>query len=196
MKNKKIFILGMARSGYEAARLLAKDNTVFITDMKEQDNNQVETLKRLGVKIVICDDPVDYLDKSYDLLIKNPGIKYNHKTVLKANELGIRVINELELGYKYLDKKVNVIGVTGSNGKTTTVTLIHKFLEKDGRKSFLGGNIGIPLCGFVKDVKKDDFLVLEISDHQLCDMYEFKTNVSVLTNIFPVHIDFHDSFER
>ena len=66
--------------------------------MKEQDNNQVETLKRLGVKIVICDDPVDYLDKSYDLLIKNPGIKYNHKTVLKANELGIRVINELELG--------------------------------------------------------------------------------------------------
>lgn len=196
MKNKKIFILGMARSGYEAARLLAKDNTVFITDMKEQDNNQVETLKRLGVKIVICDDPVDYLDKSYDLLIKNPGIKYNHKTVLKANELGIKVINELELGYKYLDKNVNIIGVTGSNGKTTTVTLIHKFLEKDGRKSFLGGNIGIPLCSFVKDVKKDDFLVLEISDHQLCDMYEFKTNVSVLTNIFQVHIDFHDSFER
>lgn len=196
MKNKKIFILGMARSGYEAARLLAKDNTVFITDMKEQDNNQVETLKRLGVKIVICDDPVDYLDKSYDLLIKNPGIKYNHKTVLKAKKLGIKVINELELGYKYLDKNVNIIGVTGSNGKTTTVTLIHKFLEKDGRKSFLGGNIGIPLCSFVKDVKKDDFLVLEISDHQLCDMYEFKTNVSVLTNIFPVHIDFHDSFER
>ena len=91
---------------------------------------------------------------------------------------------------------VQVILIEQKSYKIILITLIHKFLEKDGRKSFLGGNIGIPLCSFVKDVKKDDFLVLEISDHQLCDMYEFKTNVSVLTNIFPVHIDFHDSFER
>ncbi len=196
MKNKKVFILGMARSGYEAAKILAKDNTVFITDMKEQEEKQVEELKKLGVKIVICDDPINYLDDSYDLMVKNPGIKYDHKTVVKAKELGIEVINELELAYHYLAKNVNIIGVTGSNGKTTTVTLIHKFLERDGKKAFLGGNIGLPLCNFVKSINSGDYLVLEISDHQLCDMYNFKTNVSVLTNIFQVHIDFHDSFER
>ena len=196
MKNKKVFILGMARSGYEAAKILAKDNTVFITDIKEQDDSQVKELKDLGVKVLICDDPIEYLDDSYDLLVKNPGIKYNHKTVLKARELGIEVINEIELAYYYMPNNVNIIGITGSNGKTTTATLIHKFLEKDDRTAYLGGNIGLPLCNFVKSINSDDFLVLEISDHQLCDMYRFKTNVSVLTNIYKVHIDFHDSFER
>ncbi len=196
MKDKKVFILGMARSGYEAAKLLSKNNTVFITDMKEQDEKQVKELEELGVKLVICDDPVDYLDDSYDLLVKNPGIKYNHKTVLKARELGIDVINEVELAYYYINKDINIIGVTGSNGKTTTVTLIYKFLEKDGKKVCLGGNIGYPLCSLVEDLKNYDYLALEISDHQLCDMYKFKTNVSVLTNIVPAHLDFHDSFER
>ncbi len=196
LSGKKIFILGWARSGFEAAKLVAKSNTVFITDIKEQEESQVKELTKLGVKYKICDDPKDYLDDSYDLLVKNPGIKYNHETVIKAKELGIPVINEVELAYKFLNKKANIIGVTGSNGKTTTVTLIHKFLEEDNRKAFLGGNIGLPFSNFVLDVKDDDFVVLEISDHQLCDMYDFKTNVSVLTNIFPVHIDFHDSYER
>ena len=78
MKNKKVFILGWARSGYEAAKILAKDNTVFITDMKDQDEKQVNELKELGVTIKICEDPIEYLDDSYDLVIKNPGIKYRN----------------------------------------------------------------------------------------------------------------------
>lgn len=196
MKNKKIFILGMARSGFEAARLLAKDNEVLITDIKEQPIDQVETLKDLNVKYIITEDPSYLLDESFDLVVKNPGIKYNHQTVLKARKLNIPVINELELAYNYLNKQVNIIGITGSNGKTTTTTLIYEILKEDGKNVFLGGNIGIPLCNFVLDIKENDFLVLEISDHQLCDMYKFKTNISVLTNIFPVHLDFHDSFER
>ena len=196
VKNKKVFILGMARSGYEAAKLLAKDNDVLVTDIKEQDDNLVKELESLNVKVVIKDDPIDLLDDTYDLMIKNPGIKYDHKTVVKAKEMGIPVINELELAYGYLDKGVNIIGVTGSNGKTTTVTLIYKMLLKDGKETMLGGNIGTPLCNFVKDIKKDTILVLEISDHQLCDMYDFKTNVSVLTNIYEAHTDFHDSHEK
>ncbi len=196
MNKKKIFILGWARSGYEAAKLVSKNNTVFITDMKEQDKDQVKDLVDRGVKYKICDDPSEYLDDSFDLLVKNPGIKYNHKTVLKARELNIPVINEVELAYKYLKTNPNIIGITGSNGKTTTATLIHKMLVESGKHCYLGGNIGIPLSNFVLDIKDEDYLVLEISDHQLCDMYEFKTNVSVLTNIYQVHIDFHDSFER
>ena len=109
-KNKKIFILGMARSGYEVAKLLAKDNKVFITDMKEQDNDKVEELENLGVIIKICDDPTGYLDDSYDIMVKNPGIKYSHPCVVKAKEFSIPVINEVEVAYHYLDKNSQTFG--------------------------------------------------------------------------------------
>ncbi len=196
LKNKKVFILGMARSGFEAAKLIASDNEVLITDMKEQDKEQLKILEQLGVKFILSDNPIDLLDETYDLLIKNPGIKYTHPTVLKARELGIKVINEVELAYEYINKKAKIIGVTGSNGKTTTVTLIYKMLQEAKKPVWLGGNIGTPLCNFVKDIKENDILVMEISDHQLCDMYDFKTNISVLNNIYEVHTDFHDSHER
>jgi UDP-N-acetylmuramoylalanine--D-glutamate ligase len=95
-----------------------------------------------------------------------------------------------------MNKNVNIIGVTGSNGKTTTVTLIYNIMKEAGLPVYLGGNIGTPLCNFVQDIKENEYLVMEISDHQLCDMYEFKTDVSVLTNIYDVHTDFHDSHEK
>ena len=196
LKDKKVFVLGMARSGFEAAKLIAKDNEVLVTDMKEQDPEQVKLLKKMGVKVVITDDPLPLLDDSYDVMIKNPGIKYNNPAVLKAKEYGMDVINEIELAYGYLNKDVHIIGVTGSNGKTTTVTLIYNMLKEAGLPVHLGGNIGTPLCNFVKDIKANEYLVMEISDHQLCDMYKFKTNVSVLTNIYDAHADFHDSHER
>ena len=195
-KDKKIFILGMARSGYEAAKLLANNNDVLVTDMCDQDEKHVKELKKMGVKVIITKDPLPLLDESFDVMVKNPGIKYSTPVVVKAKELGIEVINEIELGYRYLDKKVNIIGVTGSNGKTTTVTLIYLMMKEAGLPALLGGNIGVPFCNFVKKVKDGDYLVMEISDHQLCDMYEFKTNVSVLTNIYDAHTDFHDSHER
>ena len=109
MKNKKVFILGMARSGFEAAKLLAKDNEVLITDMKDQDEKQVAILNELNVKVVITKDPIDLLDNSYDLLVKNPGIRKDHPTLIKAREYHIPIINELELAYHYLPKNVHVI---------------------------------------------------------------------------------------
>lgn len=196
LKNKKVFILGMARSGFEAAKILAKDNEVLVTDMNEQNVEQVKILEDLGVIIKIVQDPIELLDESYDVMVKNPGIKYDHPTVIKAKDLGIEVINEVELAYGYINDKVNIIGVTGSNGKTTTVTLIYNIMKEAGLPVYLGGNIGTPLCNFVKNIKENEYLVMEISDHQLCDMYKFKTNVSVLNNIYDVHTDFHDSHER
>lgn len=196
-KNKNFFILGMARSGYEVAKILAKDNNVFITDMKEQDKKNVIELESLGVTFKVCDNPEDILDSSYDIMVKNPGIKYNHPCVLKAKELNIPVINEVEVAYHYLDKSVNIIGITGSNGKTTTTSIIYQIMKKAfGDRVFLAGNIGTPLCHFVNDIREDDYLVMEISDHQLCDMYDFKTNVSVMTNIYECHTDFHDGHEK
>lgn len=195
-ENKKIFILGMARSGYEAAKLLSDyNNEIIVTDGKEQDSSLVSELESLGVKVIITGDQLSLLDDSFDYVIKNPGIKYDNPVVIKAKELGIKVINEVEMAYSFLDKSVNIIGVTGSNGKTTTTTLISEFMKNSFDNVYLGGNIGIPLSNFVRDIKPNSYLVLEISDHQLCDMYNFKTNVSVLTNITPTHLDFHKSYE-
>ena len=196
IKNKKVFVLGLGKSGFAASLLLAKSNKVVVTDQKKPEDKVLNKLKRHGIKVVITDDPFDMIDKSFDLIVKNPGIKYDHKCLIKARNLGIKIINEMELAYYYLPKDVKIIGVTGSNGKTTTVNLIYNMLLEAGKKAFLCGNVGTAISGIVKDVKKGNYLVVEISDHQLCDMYKFKTNVSVLLNIYDAHTDFHDSHEK
>lgn len=194
-EHKKIFILGMARSGYEVAKLLAPSCNILITDMKEQDHNLVEELKKMNVKVEITEKAEELLDDSYDYMIKNPGISKTNIAVIKANKLGIKVINEVEAAYQFLKTK-NIIGVTGSNGKTTTVILIYEILKEANLNPVLGGNVGIPLSRMAKDIKKDQILVIEISDHQLCDMYDFKTHVSVLTNLYEVHLDFHKDYDE
>lgn len=196
-QNKKILVLGMARSGYEVAKLLSNyQNELIVTDGKPQDEKQVKELEQLHIPVIITEKQEDLLDDSFDVVIKNPGIKYTNPCVLKANELGIPVVNELEVSYSFLPNDVKIIGVTGSNGKTTTVTLIYEILRNSLSGVHLCGNIGYPLSSIVSKIKEGDTIVIEISDHQLCDMYRFKTNISVLTNISDAHADFHDSHER
>jgi len=196
IKNKKILILGMARSGIAAARLLSKfDNKIILTDSKEQNKEEIEELSGLGINCIITNNQLDLLDESIDVLVKNPGIGANNEVVLKAKKLGINIINEIEASYSLIPKSVKIIGITGSNGKTTTTTLIYEILKKKYNNVHLAGNIGFPLSQVVENIKDNDILVMEISDHQLCDMYEFKTNISLLLNIVPAHLDFHGSYE-
>lgn len=194
-KNKKIYIMGMARSGYEAAKLLAKNNEIMLTDGKEQNKDQVKELESLKVQVIITEHQEDYLDDTFDLLIKNPGIRFDTKCVQKAEKLGIKIINEIELAYHFLPNETHIIAVTGSNGKTTTTTLIYEFLKAMKKRVHIGGNIGNPLCSLLSKVKEGDYLVLEISAQQLHDMYDFKADVSVLTNLTPVHLDFFKTYE-
>lgn len=194
-ENKKILVLGMARSGYYVSRLLSKyNNEIIITDMKDQDKEKIEELHNLGVTFVKTDDPLNLLDDSFDLVIKNPGIRYDHPLILKAQSLNIRVENEVEVSYHLLPKGVTLISITGSNGKTTTTTLIYEFIKKMGLRVHLGGNIGYPLSQIVEDVKEGDIVVTEISGHQLHDMYDFKPHIAVITNLTPVHIDFFGDY--
>ena len=196
-ENKKIFILGMARSGYEVAKLLSKNNNqILITDMKEQEADQVEELKGLGVNYIVTNDPEELLDDSYDYVVKNPGIVMTHKCVVKALQLGIKVINEVEVAYHFLPKDIKIVGITGSNGKTTTTTIAYEILKAAGIPVHIGGNIGIPLSKLVEIIKSKDVLVIEVSDHQLCNIVDFKTNISVLTNLSEVHLDFHGTYEN
>lgn len=194
--NKKILVLGMARSGYSVAKLLASQNEIIVTDQKEQDPLLVSELESMNVRVVICDDPSYLLDDSIDILIKNPGIMPFHKTVLKAEKMGISVVNEMEVAYHFLPQDVFIIGVTGSNGKTTTTTMIYELLKKMHKSVILGGNIGFPLSEVAQKVKPKDILLLEISDHQLINFKDFKTNISILTNLCPTHLDYHGSYEN
>ena len=196
IKDKNILILGMARSGISIAKLLAKyNNKIVITDLKEQKEEIVKELEALNIKIIISNHQEELVNDSFDYFIKNPAIRRDNAAVIKAKELGIPVINEIEASYYFLPKDVKIITITGSNGKTTTTTMVYELLKHSSHTVHVGGNIGIPLSSFVEDIKPNDILVLEISDHQLCDMYHFKSDISVLTNLSETHIDFHGSYE-
>jgi UDP-N-acetylmuramoylalanine--D-glutamate ligase len=196
-ENKKILILGMARSGYEVSKLLSKfNNELVVTDFNDQNEEHIKEINDLGVTFIKSDVPEDIIDDTFDFLIKNPGIRKDHPCVLKARGLGIKVINEMETAYHFLREDVKIIGITGSNGKTTTTTILYEMLKILMPNVHLAGNIGFPLSQIVMDIKKGDMIVCEISDHQLVDMYDFKTDISVLTNISKVHLDFHKDFDE
>ena len=200
-ENKKIFMLGMARSGYECAKVLAlltKD--IVITDLAEQDAIHVAELESLGVKVVICQSNSSqeelFDSDDYEILIKNPGVPRKNGIVQKALNKGIPVLNELEVAYEKFPSDVKIIGITGTNGKTTTTTILYEILKRMSLSVKLGGNIGFPVCSLVSKVNPGDILVLEISDHQLVDVNNFKTDYSILTNIEEAHLDFHmEGFE-
>lgn len=193
IKNKKIFILGFGKSGISSAKLLSKDNEILITDINSKGK---EMLENLNVSVVVCDNQKDYLDESFDYVVKNPAISDNHEVVKKARKLNIPVLTELEVGYRYLPKDVKIIGITGSNGKTTTTTVIYNFLKEAHLPVHLAGNIGIPLCSIIDDIKKGDILVLEVSSHQLVNLDKFKADISVLTNLSEVHLDMFGTYEN
>lgn len=198
-KDSKIFILGMARSGYEAARVLIKrGNEVILNDFSvDQDENHVKELENMGVKVILGNHPLDLITSDISYIIKNPGIKDDNVMIVKGKELGIPIINEVEMAYRLLPKDISIIGVTGSNGKTTTTTLIYEMLKSSGAPVVLAGNIGFPLSSFIDTVKSGDILLMEVSVQQLCNLEEFKTNVSVLMNIYDnVHLEIVGSKEN
>lgn len=199
-ENQKILILGFARSGYEAAKfLIQRGNQVVLNDSKQeefQDAEKVKELRELGVEFVFGSHPDDLLDSTFDYLIKNPGVPIHHKYVLKARELGIEVINEVEMAYRLFPKNVTLIGITGTNGKTTTTSLTYAIVkEAFGDRAFLAGNIGFPLSGVLSELKEGDIVVMEVSCQQLANLSTFHPNIAVMTNLSPAHIDFFGSYE-
>ena len=170
--NKKIFILGMARSGYEVAKLLSSlNNEIVINDQKEdQDIEHLKELKDLNINVHLGNHPDDLFDNTFDVLIKNPGIKDDHKYVVKAKEYKIPVINEVEIAYLLMPKEISLIGITGSNGKTTTTTLIYEMIKTQYNNVHLTGNIGFPLSAFVNNIKPNDIVVMEVSVQQLLNL--------------------------
>ena len=198
-ENNNIVILGMARSGYEVAKYLAKrHNKITINDLNTNQNEEhIKELEKLGVKIVLGSHPDDLINKDVNYLIKNPGVPIDHKYVLKAKELGIEVLNEVEVSARLMRKDIHLIGITGTNGKTTTTTIIYEILkEKFKDKVHLTGNMGYPLISFLDKFKKDDFIVMETSSQQLENLDKFTPEVAVLTNVSEAHLEFFKTYNH
>ena len=187
----------MARSGIAIAKLLSHyENNITISDIAEQKEETVKELEDMGIKVIITKEQADLIENTYNVIIKNPAIKSDHPALEKAKSFHIPIINELEASFSFLPKDIQIIGITGSNGKTTTTTVVYELLKYTNKNIHVGGNIGTPLASLVEQIKSGDILVLEISDHQLCDMYTFKTDISIMTNLSEVHLDFHGSYEK
>lgn len=199
-ENKKILILGFARSGYEAAKLLIKmNNQIILNDAKQESEHnfeKIQELKSLGIELIFGSHPVNLIDKSYDYLIKNPGVPIDHPYVLKAKELNIEVINEVELAYRLFKGKVKLIAITGTNGKTTTTTLIYETLKAAALPVHMTGNMGLPISGFVDKFQSGDIVVMEVSAQQLENVRDFKPDIAVMTNLSPAHLDFFASYDN
>lgn len=194
-ENKKVLVLGLARSGEAAARLLAKLGAIVtVNDGKPfEDNPSAQSLLEEGIKVICGSHPLELLDEDFAYLIKNPGIPYTNPMVEKAISKGILVITEVELAARISEAKI--IGITGSNGKTTTTTMIADVLNQAGQSALLSGNIGFPASEVASHATAQDTLVMELSSFQLMGVTTFKPHIAVITNLMPTHLDYHGSFD-
>lgn len=194
--NKKVLVLGLAKSGESAARLLDKLGAIVtVNDGKPfEENPAAQSLLEEGIKVVTGGHPLELLDEDFELMVKNPGIRYDNPMVKKALEKEIPVITEVELAYLISDAPI--IGITGSNGKTTTTTMIAEVLTAGGQSGLLSGNIGFPASQVATTATKNDTLVMELSSFQLMGIETFQPEIAVITNLMPTHIDYHGSFEN
>ncbi|MGT2934317.1 UDP-N-acetylmuramoyl-L-alanine--D-glutamate ligase [Streptococcus castoreus] len=194
-QNKKVLILGLARSGEAAARLLTKLGAlVTVNDGKPfEENPTAQSLLEAGIRVVCGSHPLSLLDEEFQYMVKNPGIPYHNLMVKRALDKQIPILTEVELAY--LVSEAPIIGITGSNGKTTTTTMIANVLNAGGQSALLSGNIGYPASEVVQKATADDTLVMELSSFQLMGVEAFHPHIAVITNLMPTHLDYHGNFE-
>jgi UDP-N-acetylmuramoylalanine--D-glutamate ligase len=190
-KGKKILVLGLAKSGEAAAKLLTKlDAIVTVNDSKPyEENEKAIELEQLGIRVICGHHPVDLLDDGFDFIVKNPGIPYSNPIVSGAMKKGLSVITEVELAS--IISEAEIVAITGSNGKTTTTTLIYEMLKNSEKEPLIAGNIGTVACEVVEDAKEKNIIVLEVSSFQLLGTENFKPKISVFLNLFDAHLDYH-----
>ena len=192
-ENKKVLVLGLAKSGESAARVLNQlEAIVTVNDGKPFDENPAaQDLLAEGIKVVTGGHPLDLLEEDFAVMVKNPGIPYNNPMVERAMALKIPIITEVELAY--LISESPIVGITGTNGKTTTTTLIADILNADGKVAKLSGNIGFPASDVASKSTADETLIMELSSFQLMGIEAFQPKIAVITNLFSAHLDYHGS---
>ena len=196
VKNRKFLILGVSKSGIAAAKyLLGRNADCFYYE--EMSGEKIAAAKRelnaLGGVEATAENIAAVLAET-DVVVISPGVPINHPVAVKAKSLGKRIIGEFELGYESFTP--TFVGVTGTNGKTTTVSLIDAILKEAGMESKLVGNVGVPLTSELEDCGKDTVFVAEVSSFQLESVSEFHPYISCVLNISPDHLERHYSMEN
>jgi UDP-N-acetylmuramoylalanine--D-glutamate ligase len=195
LTGKRVLVVGLARSGRAAAVCLAKRGAVVtVTDLKPPAAFKQEIAELMPYKVGLelgAHREETFLAQS--LIVVSPGAPWDMPQLVKARERGIRVIAEIELASWFLTQPI--LGITGSNGKTTTTTLVGKMFEASGLRTFVGGNIGVPLISALNATPAPEWLVTELSSFQLEGIEQFRPRVAVLLNLSRNHLDRHPSFE-
>lgn len=187
LENKNILIMGFGVTGKSSLKFLRDFPVkIYIYDK----NIDLQNLKVDEDFIIFKDEDLDKID----LIVKSPGIYPFDDILVKAREKNIEIISDIELSYRYL-KTDNVVAVTGTNGKTTTTTIVGDILKRKA-KTFVVGNIGKGILEITKEAKKDDFIVIEASSFQLEDTINFKPHIALLTYVTSDHLDWHKTTEN
>ena len=196
-ENKKVLVIGLAKSGKAAARLLHELNAdVVINDRNplEENPDAVEMMAE-GFEVVTGGHPLELLDQGFDLIVKNPGIPYRKVPLLmEAIKRKIPILTEVQLAYDI--SEAPFIGITATNGKTTTTTLIYEMLEEDQLKPLIAGNIGEVASLVAQQASKEQVLVTELSSFQLMGIDSFTPQISLLLNITEAHLDYHTDIDE
>lgn len=200
LSGKKVLVVGLARSGMAAIRVLKKlgAEVTLSESKKKEDIKEIGFLNENNVEIVGQDMSV--FEHDFDFVVKNPGVPYRSPMMQKLQERNIPVITEIELAYQ-VAKPQHYIAITGTNGKTTTSTLTYEILRRAfPGKAHLCGNIGIPLCEIVMEnglmEEGGHYIALEISNFQLVNIDKFRPEVATIINLTPDHIDFMGSLDN
>jgi UDP-N-acetylmuramoylalanine--D-glutamate ligase len=194
LKNKKVTVVGFGKTGKALCDFLLKKQAIITVNDKKPESQleKVDIYKAQGVNFETGGHRPEIFLTS-DLIVLSPGVPPLPE-ILEVRNKGIKVISEIELAYQFLEGKL--IGITGSNGKSTTTTLTYLILKNSGFKVHLAGNIGTPLISFVKRSRQDDLIITELSSFQLEFTENFRTDISVFLNISPNHLDWHKTLEN
>ncbi|WP_347550441.1 UDP-N-acetylmuramoyl-L-alanine--D-glutamate ligase [Pseudalkalibacillus hwajinpoensis] len=193
-QNKSILVMGIAKSGFAAAKLLrSMGANVVVNDREEVTNNpKAQKLQDDGFRVIGGGHPLELLE-GIDLIVKNPGILYHNPLLVEAEKRNIPIVTEVEIAGEI--SEAPFIAITGSNGKTTTTTLIGELLSETPSNPIVAGNIGTVVCEVAAKATPDQTLVTELSSFQLQGTVHFHPHISVLLNIYEAHLDYHGTKE-
>lgn len=193
-KINKVAIFGMGKSGKAAVELakLHKQDIYAVNRGPVETWYHAEKLEGILEKSSCYseDDFSEHFHKMDEIVI-SPGISTTHPALKRAVESGVKIISEIEYAYRYC-KDIPVIAITGTNGKTTTTTMITEALRAAGKKVFCGGNIGVPYCELALTPKEVDYAIIEVSSFQLETIQDFHPKIGLILNIFPNHSERYD----
>lgn len=196
MIGKKVLVWGMARSGIHAAKLASDAGCkVRINDLKsaEQIGSALDVLKTEGIEWRLA-EPIENVLDGMEMLVISPGIPYDLPAVQKAKDMGIEVIGEIELAYRL--GQGHIVGITGTNGKTTTTSLLGAIFENAGKTTHVVGNIGIPYSASAGSMKADDYVACELSSFQLESTVDFRPEIAAVLNLTEDHLNRHKTMEN